>query len=275
VRDGRATHKIPIVHFSGIVSARSGSTVPNTQQIAAGVRIPWACAVLNVCQGMLSYTLDGDPGCVDAIADRLRAELPPPQTVTESVYVGHQLVAILEGIGEALHTQFHFRFVRGDCGLRPDHLYTRLMPGPRLTAGEVIAVWQALFRRWFDEHHEYPPALRAKMLLQRRFSDPWTVTSLAQAIGTSRSTLLADFQEAFGMRPAEYVTRLRLREGLRRFRDPKLDALEAVNSVGYKSLAKFAARQRRYTSQTPSRIRRMSAGDFEALLNERLRLHVH
>jgi AraC-like DNA-binding protein len=249
--------------------------VPNTLEISGGVRVAWACAVVNAGQATIAHTLDGDPAGIRAIADHLRTALPPPKTPTESLYAAHELVLLLERIGDALqHEGFHARFARKRCGLRPESLYGRLLPGPTLTVTEVITVWQALFEEWFDQHHAYPASLRAKTILQHRFSEPWTVASLARTVGASRTRLLTEFDRAFGIPPKEYLVRVRLREGLRRMRRAEFDVASAVNSVGYKSPVKFAARLRRYTSHTPARIRRMAPADFEALLDQRLRLHM-
>jgi AraC-like DNA-binding protein len=182
-------------------------------------------------------------------------------------------VVFLGRFDGALHRRFHSRFLRQPCDVRPDNLFERLVPGPLLTTDEVVAVWQTVFKQWFDEHHVYPPALRAKQLLTERLREPWTTARLALEVGASRTPLVAQFEEAFGMRPREYLVRVRLREGLRRLRTPHADRAAAISSAGYVSPVKFAARLRRYTSYTPARIQRMSAADFEALLDERLPLH--
>jgi AraC-like DNA-binding protein len=69
---------------------------------------------------------------------------------------------------------------------------------------------------------------------------PWTVESLAEAAGMSRSAFAARFKELLGQTPLEYVTEWRMQKAIQLLerRDKKLP--EVARLVGYESDAAFS-----------------------------------
>jgi len=69
---------------------------------------------------------------------------------------------------------------------------------------------------------------------------PWTVESLAEAAGMSRSAFAARFKELLGQTPLEYVTEWRMQKAMQLLeqRDKKL--IDIARMVGYESDAAFS-----------------------------------
>ncbi len=73
-----------------------------------------------------------------------------------------------------------------------------------------------------------------------RVNTPWTVESLAEAAGMSRSAFAARFKELLGQTPLEYVTGWRMQKAMQLLeqRDKKL--IDVARLVGYESDAAFS-----------------------------------
>ena len=84
-----------------------------------------------------------------------------------------------------------------------------------------------------------------------RVNTPWTVESLAEAAGMSRSAFAARFKELLGQTPLEYVTGWRMQRAMRLLaqRDKKL--IDVARSVGYESDAAFSKAFKRVVGVSP------------------------
>ena len=73
-----------------------------------------------------------------------------------------------------------------------------------------------------------------------RVGAPWTVESLSEAAGVSRSAFAVRFKELLGQTPLEYVTEWRMQKAMHLLeqRDKKL--IDVARSVGYESDAAFS-----------------------------------
>ena len=93
------------------------------------------------------------------------------------------------------------------------------------------------------------PALTA---IHNSVNTPWTVESLAEAAGMSRSAFAARFKEVLGQTPLEYVTEWRMQKAtqLLQQRDKKL--IDVARSVGYESDAAFSKAFKRVVGANPS-----------------------
>ena len=80
---------------------------------------------------------------------------------------------------------------------------------------------------------------------------PWTVESLAEAAGMSRSAFAARFKELLGQTPLEYVTEWRMQKAMQLLeqRDKKL--IDVARSVGYESGAAFSKAFKRVVGANP------------------------
>jgi AraC-like DNA-binding protein len=79
----------------------------------------------------------------------------------------------------------------------------------------------------------------------------WTVGSLAEAAGMSRSAFAIRFKELLGQTPLEYVTEWRMQKGMQLLerRDRKL--LDVARAVGYESDAAFSKAFKRVVGYSP------------------------
>jgi AraC-like DNA-binding protein len=84
-----------------------------------------------------------------------------------------------------------------------------------------------------------------------RVNTPWTVESLAEAAGMSRSAFAARFKELLGQTPLEYVTEWRMQKAMQLLgqRDKKL--IDVARSVGYESDAAFSKAFKRVVGANP------------------------
>jgi AraC-like DNA-binding protein len=91
-------------------------------------------------------------------------------------------------------------------------------------------------------------ALRA---IHDKVNRPWTVESLAEAAGMSRSAFAARFKEILGQTPLDYVTEWRMQKAMQLLhqRDKKL--IDVARSVGYESDAAFSKAFKRVVGANP------------------------
>lgn len=80
---------------------------------------------------------------------------------------------------------------------------------------------------------------RALELVHKAPGDPWSVESLAKAIGMSRSRFAERFAELVGMAPMAYVTEWRLQKALKRLGEKEVSVKEVAAQAGYQSAAAF------------------------------------
>ncbi len=87
---------------------------------------------------------------------------------------------------------------------------------------------------------------------------PWTVGTLAETAGMSRSAFAARFKELLGQTPLEYVTEWRMQRAIQLLerRDKKLP--EVARSVGYESDASFSKAFKRVVRANPGEYLRRS-----------------
>lgn len=157
----------------------------------------------------------------------------------------------------------------GDAVL--DHLAAEVAvdtPGQQVVLDRLLD-WMLVctLREWFDRPGGAPPAWYAAQrdpvvgdalrLLHADPAAPWTVSSLADRIGVSRSTLAKRFAELVGEPPLTYLTRWRmtLAADLLVERDAATVA-EIARAVGYSDAFGFSAAFKRVRGVNPSGFRR-------------------
>jgi AraC-like DNA-binding protein len=92
----------------------------------------------------------------------------------------------------------------------------------------------------------------ATRLLTERTAEPWSMTTLADAVRSSESTLYARFRSATGMSPMQYLKRLRLGEAKRRMVVHGDTAAQAAAVVGYRSASHFSRDYRAAYGRPPA-----------------------
>ena len=108
---------------------------------------------------------------------------------------------------------------------------------------------------WYRAHRDpvVGPALR---LLEARLADPWTVASLAAAVGVSRATLARRFTDLTGEPPMAALTARRLALAADLLADPQLTLAAVARQVGYATPFSLSAAFSRATGVSPAEHRR-------------------
>jgi AraC-like DNA-binding protein len=83
----------------------------------------------------------------------------------------------------------------------------------------------------------------------------WTVESLAESAGMSRSAFAARFKELLGQAPLEYLTEWRMQKAVELLRHADKKLFEIARSVGYESDAAFSKAFKRVIGSTPGEYR--------------------
>jgi AraC-like DNA-binding protein len=120
------------------------------------------------------------------------------------------------------------------------------------------AAWrnQGWLRAIFD-----PQMGSALSAIHDSVNTPWTVESLAEAAGMSRSAFAARFKELLGQTPLEYVTEWRMQKAMQFLeqRDKKL--IDVARSVGYESDAAFSKAFKRVVGANPGEYLKRGVAD--------------
>jgi AraC-like DNA-binding protein len=101
---------------------------------------------------------------------------------------------------------------------------------------------------------------RAISLIHRDPAREWTVASLADELGMSRSAFAARFTELVGEPAMQYVTRWRMHVALAAFREEGAAVAELAQRLGYRSEAAFARAFKRVLGLPPGAAKRESRG---------------
>jgi len=117
----------------------------------------------------------------------------------------------------------------------------------------------ATLARLVQEHGQPPePVEHARRYLVEHLAQPLTMAALAQAAGMSERQLYREFQEAFGLTPRRYLTRLRLERAAELLRTTRLGAERIARDVGHPSFSTFCRLFKRAFALTPSEWRAQS-----------------
>jgi AraC-like DNA-binding protein len=92
--------------------------------------------------------------------------------------------------------------------------------------------------------------------MHERVENPWTVETLADAAGMSRSAFALKFKELLGETPLEYLTNWRMYKATRLLQQDNRKLFEVAKSVGYDSDAAFSKAFKRVLGVAPKEYRR-------------------
>jgi AraC-like DNA-binding protein len=84
-----------------------------------------------------------------------------------------------------------------------------------------------------------------------RVNAPWTVESLAEAAGMSRSAFAVRFKELLGQTPLEYVTEWRMQKAMQLLQERDKKLVDVAREVGYESDAAFSKAFKRVVGANP------------------------
>jgi AraC-like DNA-binding protein len=80
---------------------------------------------------------------------------------------------------------------------------------------------------------------------------PWTVTTLASAVGMSRSAFAARFNDFIGMPPIDYLAHWRITLAKEALASSKRPMAEIAELAGYQSVSAFSTGFKRATGLSP------------------------
>lgn len=136
-----------------------------------------------------------------------------------------------------------------------------------MTTRLVELLFVQLIRTWFQEQPDGEagwmgalrdgPIRQALTQVHRYPADPWTVESLAKAVGMSRSNLSARFQSLVGTSPLKYLTQLRMHLAANALKaDARSSLAEIAAKVGYDTESSFGRAFKRYFRVSPGAFRK-------------------
>ncbi len=96
----------------------------------------------------------------------------------------------------------------------------------------------------------------ALTLIHRYAEKPWTVATLADQVGMSRSAFATEFRELVGEPPLQYLTRWRMHKAAGLLRQGQGNLAELAAQVGYESEAAFSNAFKRWMGKAPGIYRR-------------------
>lgn len=131
----------------------------------------------------------------------------------------------------------------------------------------VDLLFVQVLRAWFHEQPEgeagWLGALRdrsvghALRLIHQFPADPWTVQSLARAVGMSRSSFSSRFHALVGSPPLKYLTQVRVNLAAMALRaDAHVSLAEVASQVGYESESSFGRVFKRSLGVSPGAYRK-------------------
>jgi AraC-like DNA-binding protein len=215
-----------LVRFDEVARCDSRSAVMQLQLGAKGPETSFVTAC---------FILD------DPLAQQILSVLPPVIRMTPEREQG--VPSFLENI------QFITREVETD---RPGSEIVLL----RMADVLFIQILRAYLARVSDDSAGFLGALRdpstaaALGAMHHRAEAPWTVASLAEEVGLSRSAFAARFTQLVGEPPLSYLTRLRMQKASTLLRDGATLA-RASHLTGYASEASFSHAFRQWAGVAP------------------------
>lgn len=107
--------------------------------------------------------------------------------------------------------------------------------------------------------------LRARDMMDRDFSRPLDVPSLAAVTHVSPAHFSRQFRATFGETPHRYLQRRRVERAMELLRETRASVTEISFDVGFRSLGTFSRTFSGIVGESPSAYRARFAGDGRAL----------
>jgi AraC-like DNA-binding protein len=228
------------------------------------VRQEWLYSLVTASQRLAGATLEADKARFLRAFDGFAEGLPEPASGVEQFVLRQCALSCAIRAGHQFHRAFHARVQPGDCVASPFErlpFIWRDSGAPRMD----VMVWAADFVDAFEADHEWPAAIRAASILQRRITAPLRVATLAREVGCSASTLTKSFSDGFDVTMSEYLSRLRLRRAIAELREPDSKVAAIAREVGYSSTKNFYRALKQATGLTPTAIRALSEAQLQEL----------
>jgi AraC-type DNA-binding domain-containing proteins len=143
--------------------------------------------------------------------------------------------------------------------------YRSTTPGSQLIVNkltEVMVVELLRINFGMVEERNLLTALKDKKIataLESLHAEPeknWTLQTLGEHIGMSRSAIAKRFTELVGVPMFEYLTNLRMQRAIDLLQTSDLRPADIAEKIGYESVVAFTKAFKRHTGETPSKYRR-------------------
>jgi AraC-like DNA-binding protein len=105
---------------------------------------------------------------------------------------------------------------------------------------------------------QHPAIAHAIDLMRSQLDEPWTVASLARAVGMSRTLFVARFSDLVGQAPIRFLTRLRLSQAAGHLTTTDETVFAIARRAGYDTEASFSKAFKREFRRSPGAYRRAS-----------------
>lgn len=139
-------------------------------------------------------------------------------------------------------------------------------PGAQAVVNRLVGVLLIqMVQRYFAQHPQKAGVLagmadrhvgKSLELMHRSPQSPWSLESLARAVGLSRSAFASKFHRLVGQTPLHYLSMWRMQLARQLLAAGELSTAEIATQVGFESLAAFAKAFKRMTGKTPGTVRR-------------------
>jgi AraC-like DNA-binding protein len=156
-------------------------------------------------------------------------------------------------------------------GLLTDELRQRQLGGETVLNGLMDVVFTYLLREMLVRHapaeHGWaravrdPQVRRALALMQGEPARAWTLETLAQEAGLSRTALAERFREALGDTPLAHLRTLRLQAAMRLLGSTEQTLEQVAQAVGYQDAFSFSKAFKREVGLSPREFRRRDEAD--------------
>jgi AraC-like DNA-binding protein len=144
-------------------------------------------------------------------------------------------------------------------------------PGGEAVVNRLAEVLFVQVVRSYIAQSESPPAMLAAIadrqigaalqLMHQSVQQPWTVASLGQRIGMSRSAFAARFSELVGHTPMQYLMLWRMQKARHLLGESRLATAAIAERVGYQSEAAFSRAFKTAVGEAPGAYRRKGRED--------------
>ena len=117
-------------------------------------------------------------------------------------------------------------------------------------AAYLNGIFGVLLKYAAEARHQDPLIQKAVDLMELRFRDPLTVSSIADSVGLERCYFSCKFKDQLGISPHQYLNRLRIRKACILLEHTLCSVNEAAEAVGIPA-ENFARIFRKWTGRTP------------------------
>lgn len=213
------------------------------QYLLNTVTVPATGRILDAteAQPCLSVTIELDPVLVQDVA--LEASVRPPASrLTTSMTSGKGDPPLIAAVVQLVQKQIaHEPQYLRNLALR--ELIFRLLVGSQSARMFQLAAYTIPMQQ----------VVRATEWIRGHFAKPFPVTSLAERVGMSVSSLHHQFKLVTGMSPLQFQKQLRLQEARRLMVGEGMDVAGAGYRVGYEDPAYFSRDYRQFFGTAPKR----------------------